>query len=76
MVKHHPIVAELIADIEAYCARAGITQTDFGRYALNNGNFVTRLKKGQSPTLRTIDRVRRYIDIRTKAVGKDWNARV
>lgn len=71
MVKTHPLVTELIAEIEAYCARANITQTDFGKYVLNNGNFVTRLKHGSSPTLRTIARVQRYIDRRTKAVVKE-----
>jgi predicted transcriptional regulator len=68
MKKLHPTVQELLAEIEAYRARSGIDRTSFGRQAMNNGNFISRLEEGTIPTLSTIDRVRAFIDGHTKAV--------
>jgi predicted transcriptional regulator len=65
--KLHPAAAELLAEIEAYRARSGIDRTSFGRQAMNNGNFITRLEHGTIPTLSTIDRVRAFINDNTKA---------
>ena len=68
--KLHPAATELLAEIEAYRARSGIDRTSFGRQAMNNGNFITRLEHGTIPTLRTLDRVRAFIDGNTKAIQR------
>ena len=68
--KLHPAAAELLAEIEAYRARSGIDRTSFGRQAMNNGNFIARLEGGTIPTLRTLDRVRAFIDDHTKATHR------
>ena len=37
---------------------------------MNNGNFVFRLEAGVVPLFRTIDRVRAFIDNKTKATRR------
>jgi len=65
--KLHPAAAALLAEIEAYRARSGVDRTNFGKQALRNGNFIPRLEAGVTPTFKTIDRVRAFIDSHTKA---------
>jgi len=65
--KLHPEVQILLADIEAYCARSGVDRTTFGRQAMHDGNFIPRLEAGRQPTFRTIERVRAFINRKTKA---------
>lgn len=68
MTKLHPTVANLLAEIEAYCARANIDRTRFGILVANDSHFISRLRHGRQPRLATIDRVQAYINRRTKAV--------
>ena len=70
MRKPHPIIAELTAEIDAFLAKTDMYPTHFGRQAVNDGNFILRLRKGRVPTLRNIDRVRDFIHRKTKAVRK------
>lgn len=70
MKKLHPAVSALLADIEAYRIRAGMNKTEFGRRVMRDGNFIERLKAGRLPTVPTIERVRRYIDMRTMAAKR------
>lgn len=70
MKKPHPEVTKLLADIEAYRARAGIDRTTFGLQVMKDGNFIARLERGRNPRVDTIDRVRAFIDKKTKAVRK------
>lgn len=35
----------LITDIKAYCAKAGITPATFGTYAVRDGKLLSRLEK-------------------------------
>lgn len=46
------------AEIAAYRFQWGMTETTFGRKAMNNPHFVERLK---NPTARTMDRVRKWM---------------
>ncbi len=70
MVKIHPTIQQLLAEIEAYRARAGIDRTEFGLRCMHNGNFISRLENGSNPRFDTIDRVRAFINKNTKAVRK------
>jgi len=70
MKKLHPIAAQLLADIEAYRARVGIDRTNFGIQAAGDGHFITRVEEGKIPRIPTIDKVRAYMDRKTKAVNK------
>jgi phosphopantothenoylcysteine decarboxylase/phosphopantothenate--cysteine ligase len=51
----------LLAEIEAYLGRTGETATKFGLAAVRDGHLVSRLRKGESVTLKTADRVRAYM---------------
>lgn len=55
------IVVDLLKEIDAFLADTETTETRFGREALNDGNFVRRLRAGNGITVATIDRVRAYI---------------
>jgi predicted transcriptional regulator len=69
MAKLHPIAAQLLADIEAYRARVGIDRTNFGIEAAGDGHFITRVEEGKIPRIPTIDKVRNYMDRKTKATS-------
>jgi hypothetical protein len=68
MARLHPTVQALLAEVEAYRVRSGTDRTRFGLEAVNDGNFITRLEHGRLPTIRTIERVRAFIDRNSKAV--------
>jgi hypothetical protein len=61
---------ELLAEIDAHCAAAGITRSEFGMRALGDPSFVFDLEKGRDPRGRTIRRVKEFI-----ATGIGWDAR-
>jgi len=51
----------LLAEIEAHLARTGETATKFGLASVRDGHLVSRLRKGESVTLKTADKVRAYM---------------
>jgi predicted nucleotidyltransferase len=51
----------LLTRIDAYLARSGMPATTFGRLAVGDGNFVSRLRAGRSPTLRTHARIDAFL---------------
>lgn len=51
----------LLAEIENFLNASGVKPTAFGREAAADPNFVHALRKGRSPTEKTIRRVRAYI---------------
>ena len=53
--------ATLLAQIEDACRRLKVAQSTFGRLAVNDGKFVTRLQQGGRVTLQTVERVHRFI---------------
>lgn len=55
--------AELFDDIEAFCAKHGITTAEFGRQAVNDRGFFTRLKAGTSPRQVMIARIDAYLEM-------------
>jgi len=74
--KLHPTVAALHQDILAFIAKAGMDRTRFGREAVSDGNFLRRLEDGRIPTLTTMDRVRAFLDNKTKAAKPINNKRI
>lgn len=52
---------QLLAEIEAFLATREIAESTFGRLAVNDGKFVSRLRAQANMTLATIDRVRKFI---------------
>lgn len=54
-------LAKLIADIEAYCSEVGMSESTFGRKAVNDGKFVGRLRLGKRCWPETEERARSFI---------------
>jgi hypothetical protein len=50
-------ITHLLSRIESTCAARGISESTFGRYVVNDGKFVARLRAGGSLTLKTLERV-------------------
>jgi phosphopantothenoylcysteine decarboxylase / phosphopantothenate---cysteine ligase len=65
----HTLARALLAEIEAFLAETGLTATKFGLAAVNDGHLVANLRKGNSVTLKTADRVRAFIGERASAQG-------
>ena len=53
--------AELLAKIEKYAKKTGITLTEFGRRSVNNPALVTRLKQGKTLTMGTMNKAIQYM---------------
>ena len=51
----------LLQEIAAFCRSAGMAESTFGRRAVNDGKFVSRLRFGGRVTTSTADRVRAFI---------------
>ena len=55
------IAQRFLADIELFLAAAAIDPTTLGKQALGDPSFVFDLKKGRSPSARTMDKVRQWM---------------
>jgi hypothetical protein len=51
----------LLAEIDAYCARHGISEKTFGQKVVRNWKLVPRLRDGKSVTLRTAAVIREHL---------------
>ncbi len=51
----------LLRDIDGFCERTGIAQTTFGRFAVNDGKFVSRVRSGAAVRGETRRRVYQFI---------------
>jgi SAM-dependent methyltransferase len=51
----------LLHDIAAFCRRARMAESTFGRLAVNDGKLVSRLRIGGRVTTDTVDRVRAFM---------------
>src|SRR5258708_13824326 len=47
----------LLGSISEFCRRAGMAESTFGRRAVNDGKFVSRLRDGARITPETLERV-------------------
>ena len=54
--------AKLIGDISEFCERHGIATSTFGRLAVNDGKFVSRISKGSWIEIGTARRVQDFMD--------------
>lgn len=61
------ITDEFLAEVEAYLVATGTSATAFGAAVLNDSKFVFGLRAGRSPSARTIDRVREFMNRETAA---------
>ena len=55
------VAQSFLSEIERYLSSAGVDPSALGKQALGDPNFVFDLRKGRSPSTRTIDKVRGWI---------------
>jgi hypothetical protein len=51
----------LLQRVLAYCREHNLTERQFGVLALNDKNFVSDVRAGRSPSLNTVERLRRFM---------------
>ena len=57
----HPTIKSLLDEIQAFRDRTGLNPTRFGQLAVNDGNFIRAIRSGRTPSLQTLDRVRKFM---------------
>ncbi|RPH67621.1 MAG: hypothetical protein EHM83_00995, partial [Burkholderiales bacterium] len=60
----------LLREIVEYCRKAGVAESTFGRFAVNDGKFVNRLRDGGRITTATAERVRSFISSDARPAGR------
>ena len=63
------VAQSFLAEIERFLSSAGIDPSALGKGALGDPNFVFDLRKGRSPSTRTIDKVRGWIGQQSAPAG-------
>jgi len=66
----HPAIRSLIAEIDAFRLRTGMSMTAFGTLSLNDPKFVSDLHKGRTPSLSTMDKVRAYMQANDRVTAE------
>jgi hypothetical protein len=59
--------SQLLAEIEDFIGSQKIAATTFGKMAVNDGKFVSRLRSGANMTLATIARVKAFLETQRRA---------
>lgn len=52
----------LLAEIEAFLGKSGMSLTAFGEAATGNGALVPGLRRGMQPRFQTVNRIRAYLE--------------
>lgn len=61
--------ATLLTEIDTFLANAALTETTFGRLAVNDGKFVGRLREGGRVWPETAEKVRQFIASQNSAAA-------
>jgi sulfate adenylyltransferase subunit 2 len=69
------VAQSFLEEIEAFLKSAGLEPTALGKQALGDPNFVFDLRKGRSPSTRTIEKVRSWIASQTAPAAREAPAR-
>jgi hypothetical protein len=59
-----PLVSQLLARIDSYCARAGLSAARIATLAVNDGDFVRRLRAGGTCQISTYEKFMAWLDSR------------
>ncbi|ANW00667.1 hypothetical protein LMTR13_11310 [Bradyrhizobium icense] len=70
----HPAIRLLIAEIEVFRGKTGMSSTAFGTLSLNDPKFVSDLHKGRTPSLSTMDKVRAFMQANDRAPSEHAGA--
>jgi hypothetical protein len=54
-------VKTLLKEIDAFCLQQGLTETAFGRGAVNDPNLCRDLRNGRSPSLSTVEKIKEFM---------------
>jgi len=65
---------KFLRECEAFIKASRITQAQFGREAVNDTGFISKVRGGRSPSLATADRVYQYM--KRKSPGSPPNTTV
>jgi hypothetical protein len=68
-MKLHPIITELITDIDAFLAERDMNQTDFGKRSIGDPNLYRKLKAGRDLRISTLDRIRVFMAKRRRSTA-------
>jgi len=60
-MKNTSLRDQLLAEIDAFLDKSGMTDTRFGVESLNDKAWLHRFRAGLSPTIDTVDKVRRFM---------------
>jgi hypothetical protein len=60
---------ELLAEVDAYIQRTGLSETAFGKLAVSDGKFVGRLRARANMTIGTMLKARAFISAASKTAG-------
>ena len=52
---------KFLGEVERYLLDTGLSAVAFSVAAMNNKGFVTKLRRGSSPTLTTVDRIKAFM---------------
>ena len=63
-------VEALTQRIEVYLKESGLTESDFGRAAINDPNLVRQLREGREPRRRTRERIAAFLDANPLTEGE------
>lgn len=63
--------AEFLEEVGTYCREAGLAESTFGRLAVNDGKFVSRIRDGGRITENTLCRVRDFMADNPAAAGAE-----
>lgn len=61
----------LLREIGVFLRARGMSQSSFGRLAVNDGKFVARLRAGGDVTTQTLARVRAFMAAQKQAEAKE-----
>jgi hypothetical protein len=65
----HPTIEDLIAEIETFREKTGMTVTAFGLSAAGDPNFIKDAKAGRKLNLWLIDRVRAFMQSQSETAA-------
>lgn len=51
----------LLAEINAFVGKHGITETEFGLRSVGDGSFIKRLRDGRNVRISTVDKARAWM---------------
>ena len=55
------LLDEILSEIERHLDKTGMSATAFGSACSNDGHLVHRMRRGESITLRSVERIRHFI---------------